>query len=300
MRAHHLNCVSTSLPGGRLVDGGSASATTRSPLANHCLLVETDQGLVLVDSGLGLDDVRAPTERLGAAMLRLLRPALCEEMTARRQIERMGFDPADVRHIVLTHLDCDRAGGLDDFPNATVHLLAEERSHAEAQRSWLDRQRYRPQQWSSAPRWRTYAGGLGGDWFGFGCVQYMAGLPPEILLVPLPGHTPGHAGVAVHLDEGWKLLAGDAYCHHAELDPLAPRCPPGLSLYQRMMETARSQRLQNRARLHELHRDHARRVTLFCSQDPVEFERLAARPLNQPAEKPAPVDDFFEPLRRRA
>ncbi|WP_373317754.1 MBL fold metallo-hydrolase [Planotetraspora silvatica] len=28
----------------------------------------------------------------------------------------MGYDPADVRHIVVTHLDVDHCGGLPDFP----------------------------------------------------------------------------------------------------------------------------------------------------------------------------------------
>jgi glyoxylase-like metal-dependent hydrolase (beta-lactamase superfamily II) len=300
MRAHHLSCMSTTLPGGRLIDGSGSPLATRVRLASHCVLIETDHGLVLVDTGLGLNDVRDPETRLGAHVLRLLQPELREAMTAVRQIRRMGFDPADVRHIVLTHLDCDRVGGLDDFPTATVHLLAEERGHAEAQRSWLDRQRYRPQQWSTAPRWRTYEGARGGDWFGFDCVSELDGLPPEILLVPLPGHTPGHAGVAMQVDGGWKLLAGDAYFHHAQLDPLAPHCPPGLAMFQRLMATSGSKRRHNVERLRELQRDHARRVTLFCSHDPIEFERLAGRPLGEPADAPQPVDDFFVPLRRRA
>jgi glyoxylase-like metal-dependent hydrolase (beta-lactamase superfamily II) len=300
MRAHHLSCMSTRLPGGRLIDGSGSPLSARARLASHCVLIETDHGLVLVDTGLGLNDVRDPEARLGAHALRLLQPEFREAMTAVRQIRRMGFDPADVRHIVLTHLDCDRVGGLDDFPDATVHLLDEERTHAAAQRSWLDRQRYRPQQWASAPRWRTYPGTRGGTWFGFDCVNELAGLPPEILLIPLPGHTPGHAGVAMHVDSGWLFLAGDAYFHRAELDPLAPHCPPGLALLQRALATSASQRGRNVARLHELHRDHARRITMFCSHDPVEFERLAGRPLAEPADAPAPVDDFFEPVRRRA
>jgi len=52
-----------------------------------------------------------------------------------------------VTDIVLTHLDFDHAGGLDDFPRARVHLLAIERDCALQQARWLDRQRYRPQQW---------------------------------------------------------------------------------------------------------------------------------------------------------
>ena len=57
----------------------------------------------------------------------------------------------------MTHLDFDHAGGLDDFPEATVHLLAEERNSAAARRTWLDRARYRPQQWSTQKANQWYA-----------------------------------------------------------------------------------------------------------------------------------------------
>ena len=67
-----------------------------------------------------------------------------------------GFRPEDVRHIVLTHLDFDHAGGLDDFALAAVHMLRRERDSAQAQRSWLDRQRYRPARWGSGARWQVH------------------------------------------------------------------------------------------------------------------------------------------------
>ena len=151
MRVHHLNCISTCPLGGRLMDGRSRSLLERGHLACHCLLIETPDSLVLVDTGLGLRDVADPQSRLSRFFLTLLRPEFREQMTAVRQVERLGFDPADVRHILLSHLDFDHAGGLDDFPNATVHMLASEREHAVRQRSWLDRQRFRPQQWSTQP-----------------------------------------------------------------------------------------------------------------------------------------------------
>src|SRR6185369_2243687 len=162
-------------------------------LACHCLLIETGSQLVLVDTGFGLGDVSRPRTRLAWLFRRLLRPELRPEMTAIRQIQRLGFRPRDVRHIVLTHLDFDHAGGLDDFPDATVHMLAQERDAALARPTALDRMRYRPQQWASTqPRWRTYRAGEGEPWFGLDCVRQLQGLPPEILLVPLIGHTLGH------------------------------------------------------------------------------------------------------------
>jgi glyoxylase-like metal-dependent hydrolase (beta-lactamase superfamily II) len=131
------------------MDGRTHGLVRRGELSCHCLLLETAVGLVLVDTGFGLRDVRDPQSRLSRFFLGLVSPDFREELTAVRQIARLQLDPRDVRHIVLTHLDFDHAGGLDDFPAATVHLLASERDAAVAQRTWLDRQRYRPQQWST-------------------------------------------------------------------------------------------------------------------------------------------------------
>lgn len=253
----------------------------RGRLACRCVLVETEAGLVLIDTGYGLRDVAAPLERLSRFFLRLLDPDFKEELTAVRQIEALGFAARDVRHIILTHLDCDHAGGLDDFPKAAVHLMRTEVDDAAAQRTWLDRQRFRPQQWSSHDRWVGYTGG-GEPWFGFACVRELRGVPPEILLVPLAGHTLGHAGVAIQQPTGWLLVAGDAYFDHDELDYEEPRCTPGLRAYQWFMEKDRHARLANQQRLRELVRDHGHEVRVICSHDPRELELDSGRPLDVP------------------
>lgn len=285
MRIHHLNCISSCPLGGHLMDGRSHGL--RGRLACHCLLLECADQLVLVDTGFGLRDVAQPRTRLSAFFLLLTSPAFREEMTAIRQIERLGFDPRDVRHIVLSHLDFDHAGGLDDFPQARVHLLAQERDAALARRTLLDRMRYRPQQWSTQAQWRGYPLSSGERWQGFDCVRQLDGLPPEILLVPLLGHTLGHAAVALEgVRQGTSLLyAADAYFWHEEMDSTAPRCTPGLRFYQTLMEKDRGERLSNQARLRDLRRQAGASLEIFCAHDPVEFERLSGRPLDTPASR---------------
>jgi glyoxylase-like metal-dependent hydrolase (beta-lactamase superfamily II) len=283
MRIHHLNCISACPLGGTLMDGRSTGL--RGKLACHCLVVETGDHLVLIDTGYGLLDVAHPAQRLSRFFLRLLDPDFREELTAVRQIERLGFAAGDVRHIVLTHLDFDHAGGLDDFPAAQIHVMRSEVEDAVRQRSWLDRQRYRPQQWSSADRWSYGEVAAGERWFGFERVRDLPGVPPEILMVPLAGHTLGHAGVAVRDADRWILLAGDAYFDHDELDPVRPRCKPGLRFYQWMMEKDRGSRLANQQRLRELARDHAE-VHVICSHDPGELERDAGHRLEAPVRPP--------------
>jgi glyoxylase-like metal-dependent hydrolase (beta-lactamase superfamily II) len=283
MRIHHLNCISSCPLGGHLMDDRTPGVLRRGHLCCHCLLVETDAGLVLVDTGFGLRDVAQPRARLSPFFLALLKPAFRAEMTARRQIEQLGFRAEDVRHIVLTHLDFDHAGGLDDFPHATVHMLRRERDEAMAQATWLDRQRFRPQQWSTRSNWRAYDGFHGEPWFGFSGVRQPAGLPPEILMVPLPGHTHGHAGVAVRRADGhWLLQAGDAYFFHREMDWERPWCTPGLRMYQTLMEKDRAARLANQQRLRELRHAHGAQVTVFCGHDPHEFEQLTGHAMDIP------------------
>ena len=277
MRVHHLNCGSFCPAGGRLFDGHS-----HGPLGHlvcHCLLIESSSGLILVDTGLGLRDVAEPQRRLSRFFIALNNIQLREEDTAAAQVRRLGFSPDDVRHIVLTHLDFDHAGGIEDFPNATLHVTAREKEVADAQQggTFVSRKRYRPQQWDEAKDWQLYPMGGGERWFGFDAVRDLAGLPPEILLVPLAGHTWGHAGVAIRQDGGeWLLHAGDAYFYRGEVGSEVPERTPGLSGYQKLMEVDRTARLANQDRLRRLSLDQ-RGVRMFCAHDQVEFDLLSSR-----------------------
>lgn len=275
MKVHHLNCVSCCPLGGHLMDHGHEGVLDRAHLTSHCLLVETEGKLVLVDTGYGLQEVRNPKSRLSSFFLTMNDPQLKDEMTAFRQIENLGYDPKDVTDIVLTHLDFDHAGGLDDFPWATVHMLEVERDYAFKQKTWLDRQRFRPQQWGTKANWKVYNPDEGDTWFGFSKVSELSGLPPEIALIPLRGHTYGHAGIAVKTNDKWIFDTGDAYFYHQEMNVHNPQCTLGLEAYQTLMEKDRKSRKWNQERLRELKRNHGDQVEIFCSHDVREFERLA-------------------------
>lgn len=266
LHVRHLNCGSHCPLGGALFDGTSRGLFARIP--TRCLLVETESGLVLVDTGYGLKDVHSPQRRLPGLWRSLLNIKLNEEDTAARQIERAGFRTSDVRHIVMTHLDFDHAGGIEDFPQARVHLLAAELEAARApKKSFVAQQRYRMRQWSSDVSWRTYAP-EGEPWFGFDAVRQIEGLPPEILLVPLRGHTLGHSGVAIQSADGWLLHAGDAVLHRSEVVAADSRAmPPGLAAYQRIMDADHGARRTNLKRLRQLASDEADAMDIVCSHD---------------------------------
>ena len=272
MHIHHLNCGCMCPIGGALFDGFSRGLTAR--LVCHCLLVETNQGLVLIDTGFGLRDVQSPYSRLSPFFIHFNGIQFDRKYTAIDQLERLGFSARDVRHIVLTHLDFDHAGGLEDFPEATVHVMQTEIDAAQDRRGFIASQRYRPDQWDEVKRWKFYSAG-GEPWFGFEAVRDLEGLPPEILIIPLAGHTRGHAGIAIKTAEGWLLNAGDAYFYRHEMDSDQRRCTPGMRFYQTMMEVDREARLHNQERLRALLRDRSNGVRLFCSHDAIEFKAFA-------------------------
>lgn len=271
IKVHHLNCGSMCPFGGALIDGHSHGF--RSHLVSHCLALETNAGIVLVDTGIGSLDIISPELRVSKTLKKVLNIQLKLEETAIAQIQKIGFQSEDVTHIILTHLDFDHAGGISDFPNARVHVLRSEVEAAMEPISWAAKHRYKSAQWNNQTNWETYERG-GENWNDFKCVRNLVGLPPEILIVPLVGHTLGHSGVAIDTGDGWLLHAGDAYFNHSEIETEKYHCPIGLRLYQRLMEADRDLRIMNQARLRNLKKNCEGRIEIFSSHDELEFEHL--------------------------
>ena len=130
--------------------------------------------------------------------------------------------------------------------------------------------RYMTAQWRHGPQWAFYGDG-GEDWFGFSGVRALGDRNPDILMIPLPGHTLGHCGIAVRSGDKWLLQAGDAYFFHGQIEA-RPRMPFVLGRFQRRADMDRATRVANQERLRALQVSHAREVTIVNSHDPVHYE----------------------------
>ncbi len=171
-----------------------------------CLLVDTDQGPVLVDTGLGLHDHENPTRLVKFFRMDFGIPYAPEECAV-QQLSNLGIYPQDIKNIILTHLHFDHAGGLADFPWANVHLHKKEYEAMLHPKKWIEIFAYDPADFAHHPKWITYEK-ITDKWFDFDAIR----LPfsPSIFLIPLFGHTSGHCGVAIEGEDGWLFQAGDS------------------------------------------------------------------------------------------
>jgi glyoxylase-like metal-dependent hydrolase (beta-lactamase superfamily II) len=199
----------------RYVDGEWSDTT----LPVNIFLVEHPDGLCLFDTGQtarAADPVRYFPRWY--PFFRLSRFELSPEEEAAPQLRRLGFDPADVRWVVLSHLHTDHVGGLADFMQADVLVSRTEWRRAQG---WPGRWRgYLPQYWQPGMHVRPvdYDGGPVGPFPG----SFDAAGDGCLLLVPVPGHTPGHMAMLVRGATGTFLCGGDAVMSADDLPSKMP------------------------------------------------------------------------------
>lgn len=195
---HHLNCVKIVSP-------------VNDNVCGHCLLINENDKLILIDTGIGLLDIQQPLERIGQDLINMVGYSFNEYQTAIKQIEKLGLDPKKVTDCIISHLDNDHIGGVADFPNATVHVGIEEYENYNS-----GNPRYLKAPLSHNPTIKTYKKS-DFNWFGFEARKVATNTETEIFLIPLFGHTLGHCGVALKKDNKWIFYIADAYYMRIEL-----------------------------------------------------------------------------------
>jgi glyoxylase-like metal-dependent hydrolase (beta-lactamase superfamily II) len=264
---HHLNCATMCPIAGWLLGGDG----WRGRMIAHCVLLETARdGLVLIDTGFGTGDI-AGTTGLPRAFHALVGPRFDPAETALAQVAALGYAQADVRHIVVTHLDLDHAGGLPDFPAARVHLHAREHAAAITRPTLRERERYVRGHWAHGPQWQLYTED-GDRWRGLPAITKLRGLDADIGLVPMHGHTRGHSAVIARAGDRWLVHAGDAYFTHAAIEREGA-VPYGLAAFERMIEVDGRARRASVAALRQLHTSYDD-LDMFCAHDERELIAL--------------------------
>ena len=243
---------------------------------SYSLLVETNDGFLLVDTGFGVQDYKHPTRFTRFFIASLGMPRLLEE-TAVFQVGKLGYSSNDVKHIVMTHLHSDHFGGLRDFPDAQVHVHAMEYAAIQYPQGLKERF-YEHAHWAHGPDWVIHYDVDAIDWFGFSSIRVQEGLSPDIRLIPLHGHTRGHCGVSIETSQGGLFHCGDAtYPFYHKNEPAPPIKPLPFYVMSPPKWLEKNLVGEKTPLLMELYKKHGSEIQFICSNDSITYSRQAQK-----------------------
>jgi glyoxylase-like metal-dependent hydrolase (beta-lactamase superfamily II) len=174
-----------------------------------CALIGHPKGNVLFDTGCHPSVATGPRARWGG-LAKMMTPIMPPGENVLSSLKAIGLEPDDIDVVVCSHLHPDHCGCNQFFHKARFYVHAREMEAAKA--DGAVNAGYLSADWDHALPTTEIVGEH--DLFGDGC----------IVLLPLPGHTPGTMGLLARLDtSGSFLLASDAV---SLLDNLAQNFVP--------------------------------------------------------------------------
>ena len=184
-----------------------ADERNRIPLALRCLLVEHDDGLVLIDTGIGNKEDEKfrgiyGVDNAGQAGRTQLEDALRE----------LGHGPADIRWVINTHLHFDHAGG-DTWRDPSGKIApAFPKARYVVQRRELEFARHTNERTAGSYLTPNFTA------IDFTLLDGESEPVPGIRCLPTPGHVPYHQSVLVE-------SGGERACFLADLVPTSAHLP---------------------------------------------------------------------------
>jgi len=174
-----------------------------------CVLIRHGQGNVLFDTGCHPQVAVDPQERWGD-LAKVIVPTMGEQDNVVHALGDVGLTAADIDLVVNSHLHMDHCGCNQFFKNATMIVHGDEITRAREPNA--ESRGYFAADWDFDPDFDKKFDILTGhrDLFG----------DDRVVLLPLPGHSPGMTGALVNLDKsGSFLLASDAVALKENLNP---------------------------------------------------------------------------------
>jgi N-acyl homoserine lactone hydrolase len=211
-----------------------------------CFLLRHPQGNVLFDTGCHPSVPDDPAARWGG-LAKMMTPIMAKGDNVLTALSCVGVTPDDIDVVVCSHLHPDHCGCNAFFRRASV--IVHEKEIAAARAPNAEAMGYLADEWDFGA-FDALSGER--DLFGDG----------RIVLIDLPGHTPGSIGVLVTLEKsGTYLLAADTVSLRVTLDTgIVPRNIQQPDAFTRSLQDIRA--------------IEARGTTVLCGHDATQWDTL--------------------------
>ncbi|OBB92457.1 MBL fold metallo-hydrolase [Mycobacterium sp. 852002-30065_SCH5024008] len=229
--------VPRSVPTAAIVEGTFTPGRVGNSMTSF--IVSHPDATFIVDPAVCRDVERRAIAQLPAVLRVAVRPP-ADTVPTVMALTRLP-EPPVLDFALPTHAHWDHVSGLLDLPDLPVHLHRTERD-------WIGSGPVAP------------VGGVRDSLRGRPVVDYELDGPPvltftrsrdvfgdhSVLLVDLPGHTPGSIGVLAHTGRGWILIAGDAAWHWLQIEKVRQKSSyPGI-----LVDEDRDEAFRTLQRLH--------------------------------------------------
>ena len=202
MRMHLLPCGRLRMRKSIFVPSAEKTETIELPVASA--LLRHEQANVLFDTGCHPSVPENPEARWGS-LAKIMTPIMQPGEHVLTGLAGLGLKPDDIDVVVNSHLHTDHCGCNAFFRKATFMVHSDELAAARAPNS--EAAGYLAADWDQPMPVDAVKGQR--DVFGDG----------QVVLLPLPGHTPGSIGALVRLERsGVFLLASDTVSLRETLD----------------------------------------------------------------------------------
>ncbi|PKM89872.1 MAG: hypothetical protein CVU87_04015 [Firmicutes bacterium HGW-Firmicutes-12] len=171
------------------------------------VLLETDEGYVLIDTGM---NPYGPKDQEGiwGPRAKDLVPIIEEEDDVRNRLKKLNLSPTDIDHVVNTHMHWDHTGGNQFFTKSRIYVQRAEYRYA-----------MYPDSFYAASYMKNHY-----DYdLNYVLVEGDMEIVSGVHLLATPGHTIGHQSVFVTMENGAKIIiAGDAAYTWESVEKIVP------------------------------------------------------------------------------
>ncbi|QBD77355.1 N-acyl homoserine lactonase family protein [Ktedonosporobacter rubrisoli] len=171
------------------------------------LIEHQEAGLILVDAGINWEQANEHNQYYKGPLLHLLLDEdeyqLDRALELRAQVQRLGYRCEEIQMVILTHIHEDHIGGLPAVPQAKL-VVSQVEWNAKLLGPFFPLAKA-PTLVGRKPELVAFSSG---PYQSFERSQDLLG-DESILLLPTPGHSPGHLSVLIRMEGYAVLIVGD-------------------------------------------------------------------------------------------